>query len=112
MKTRAFGPLGTVSALTLGGGGLGRVWGPTNRAEAVATVAEAVAQGITLIDVAPGYETIDAPREAERVVGEAFGGTLPIGVRILTKIAVEDSPAEQIHRTIRESVETSLDVMQ
>ena len=38
METRKFGNLGEISALTLGGGGIGQVWGPTSREEAVATV--------------------------------------------------------------------------
>ena len=35
MDTRPFGTLGKVSCLTLGGGGIGQVWGPTSRGEAV-----------------------------------------------------------------------------
>ena len=42
MRKRDFGSLGPVSALTLGGGGIGQVWGPTTREESVATVVEAV----------------------------------------------------------------------
>ncbi|HEY6692950.1 MAG TPA: aldo/keto reductase [Solirubrobacteraceae bacterium] len=42
-----------MSALTLGGGGVGNVWGPVDRAEAVATVRAAVDAGSTMIDVAP-----------------------------------------------------------
>ena len=38
MEQRPFGPLGEISALTLGGGGIGQVWGPTTREEATATV--------------------------------------------------------------------------
>ena len=38
MKKRSFKPFGIISALTLGGGGLGQVWGETSREEAVATV--------------------------------------------------------------------------
>ena len=37
MEMRPFKPFGSVSALTLGGGGLGQVWGATTRDEAVAT---------------------------------------------------------------------------
>ena len=81
MEQRTFGTLGEVSALSLGGGGTGGVWGPTSRKESVATVREAVATGITLLDVAPGY----GYGEAERVIGEAFSGLLPDGVRVSTK---------------------------
>ena len=55
MQNRSFGSLGEVSCLTLGGGGIGQVWGPTSRAEAVATVREAVDSGITFLDLAPSY---------------------------------------------------------
>ena len=42
METRTFGSLWPVSALTLGGGGIGQVWGATTRDEAIATTREAV----------------------------------------------------------------------
>ncbi|MGZ6953229.1 MAG: aldo/keto reductase [Acidimicrobiia bacterium] len=94
MEQRAFGRLGTVSVLTLGGGGLGQVWGETSRAEAVATVRAAVDAGIDLLDVAPGY----GRGEAEHVVGEAFGGRLPDGVRIGTKVMLGDPPGPVFDR--------------
>ena len=65
METRTFGPLGPVSVLTLGGGGLGQVWGETTRDEAVATVRAAVDAGITLLDVAPGFAA-NVPGKQER----------------------------------------------
>ncbi len=46
------GPLGSVSCLTLGGGGLGQLWGRTDRDECVATLRAAVDGGIDLIDLA------------------------------------------------------------
>jgi len=49
MQTRQLGSLWPVSALTLGGGGIGQVWGETSRAEAVETVRHAVESGITLL---------------------------------------------------------------
>ena len=55
MQTRQLGSLWPVSALTLGGGGLGQLWGETSREEAVATARAAVEGGITLLDMAPGY---------------------------------------------------------
>ena len=70
MQQRQFKPFDSVSALTLGGGGLGQVWGETSREEAVATVNLAIEKGITHLDVAPMY----GKGEAERVVGEAFKG--------------------------------------
>ena len=70
MQQRQFKPFESVSALTLGGGGLGQVWGETTREEAVATVNLAIEKGITHLDVAPMY----GKGEAERVVGEVFKG--------------------------------------
>jgi len=61
-----------VISLTIGGGGIGQVWGATDRDESVATVREAVESGITLIDVAPSYGS----GEAELVVGQAFAAEL------------------------------------
>jgi hypothetical protein len=78
MQMRMLGRLWPVSALTLGGGGLGQLWGATTREEAVVTVREAVDSGVTLLDLAPRY----GDGEAERVIGEAFGGRLPAGVRV------------------------------
>ena len=43
MKPHAFGKLFPVSTLTLGGGGLGMLWGQTTLDECVATVHAAVA---------------------------------------------------------------------
>jgi aryl-alcohol dehydrogenase-like predicted oxidoreductase len=106
MKIRRFGALGNVSAITLGGGGIGGYWGPTERAEAAATVSDAVAAGVTLLDVAPSYGTSTEPRRAERVIGEVFGGDLPPGVRVLTKVEVDDE--SDIRGRIRESLEESL----
>jgi aryl-alcohol dehydrogenase-like predicted oxidoreductase len=106
METRTLGPLGPVSVLTLGGGGLGQVWGETTREEAVATTRAAVDAGITLLDVAPGY----GRGEAEHVVGEAFGGRLPDGVRVGTKVMVGDPDGPAIDR-IRASLDRSLATM-
>jgi aryl-alcohol dehydrogenase-like predicted oxidoreductase len=75
MEKRTFGKLGQISCLTLGGGGIGQVWGPTSRDEAVATVQQAVEAGITLLDLAPAY----GKGEAELVVGAAFDCASPRG---------------------------------
>ena len=64
MKKRSFKPFGNISALTLGGGGLGQVWGETSREEAVATVILALENGINHFDVAPMYGN----GEAESVI--------------------------------------------
>src|SRR3989475_7435251 len=104
MQKRAFGRLGEISALTLGGGGIGRVWGPTTRQEAVATVREAAAGGMTFFDVAPSYGN----GEAELVVGEAFGGRLPEGVRVWTKCAVGNRAASEVLPLLERSLDESL----
>jgi aryl-alcohol dehydrogenase-like predicted oxidoreductase len=104
MKTRAFGRLSPVSSLTLGGGGLGMLWGPTTFDECVATVHDAVAAGVNLLDLAPRY----GDGKAEEVVGEAFGGRLPEGVRITSKCNLGEPPAPQIEGILRRSIEDSL----
>ena len=104
MRMNTLGRLWPVSALTLGGGGIGNVWGPTSRDEAVVTVREAVDAGITLLDVAPIY----GDGEAERVVGEAFGGRLPEGVRVVTKHLLGAPPPDEVMTRLERSLDESL----
>jgi len=104
MHQRIFGQLGDISALTLGGGGIGQVWGPTTRAEAMATVRAAWEAGITWFDVAPSY----GPGEAEVVLGEAFGSRLPPGVRVSTKCAVGNRAAREVLPLLERSLDESL----
>ena len=104
MQNRSFGTLGEVSCLTLGGGGIGQVWGPTSRAEAVATVREAVESGITFLDVAPSYGN----GEAESVIGEAFGGRLPDGVRLSTKCRLGNPAPRDVLSILEASLDQSL----
>src|SRR6059058_6277515 len=99
MKTHAFGRLWPVSSLTLGGGGLGMLWGQTTFEECVATVHAAVAAGINLLDLAPRY----GDGKAEQVVGAAFGGALPAGVRITSKCNLGNAPPAEIERLLRQS---------
>ncbi|MEO8538422.1 MAG: aldo/keto reductase [bacterium] len=106
MNTRQFGPLGPVSSLTLGGGGLGQVWGATSRDEAIATVREAVDGGITLLDLAPSY---GRDREAERVIGEAFSGRLPDSVRVTTKCMLGNPPNAEVFDRLSASLDLSLE---
>lgn len=108
MNTHAFGQLAPVSVLTLGGGGLGQLWGPTTREECVATVRAATAAGITLLDLAPRY----GDGKAEQVVGEAFGGRLPAGVRVTSKCNLGNPPLDRIERILRQSIEGSLRLLQ
>jgi Predicted oxidoreductases (related to aryl-alcohol dehydrogenases) len=107
METRTLGPLGAVSVLTLGGGGLGQGWGSTSRDETVRTARAAVDAGITLLDVAPMY----GRGEAEAVVGEAFGGRLPDGVRLGTKVMLGDPGPGLIRARIEKSVNRSLEAL-
>ncbi|HEV2097905.1 MAG TPA: aldo/keto reductase [Stellaceae bacterium] len=104
MQQHPFGPLAPVSRLTLGGGGLGMLWGKTSFEECVATVQEAVASGITLFDLAPRY----GDGKAEEVVGAAFGGRLPAGVRVTSKCNLGEPPAGEIEGILRRSIEESL----
>jgi aryl-alcohol dehydrogenase-like predicted oxidoreductase len=107
MRMTTLGKLWPISALTLGGGGIGQVLGSTTREEAVATVREAVDAGITLLDVAPTY----GDGEAERVVGEAFGGRLPDGVRIVTKHLLGNPHPSEVPTRLERSLEASLERM-
>jgi aryl-alcohol dehydrogenase-like predicted oxidoreductase len=104
MKQHSFGRLWPVSTLTLGGGGLGMLWGATTVEECVATVHDAVTAGINLLDLAPRY----GDGKAELVVGEAFAGKLPPGVRVTSKCNLGNAPADQIEGMLRQSIDASL----
>lgn len=104
MQTRMLGQLWPVSALTLGGGGVGQLWGPTTRDECIATVRTAIDSGITLLDMAPAYGN----GEAESVVGAAFDGRLPAGIRVTTKHRLGTPPAAEVEGNILRSLDDSL----
>jgi aryl-alcohol dehydrogenase-like predicted oxidoreductase len=104
MPNRMLGRLWPVGALTLGGGGVGQLWGATTREECIATVRTAVEHGITLLDMAPAYGN----GEAESVVGTAFEGRLPAGVRVTTKHRLGTPPATEVEPNIMRSLEESL----
>jgi len=104
MQQHSFGRLPPVSRLTLGGGGLGMLWGETSFEECVATVHAAGAAGITLFDLAPRY----GDGEAEEVVGAAFAGQLPPGVRVTSKCNLGNAPPGEIETLLRQSIEGSL----
>ncbi|HEY5070438.1 MAG TPA: aldo/keto reductase [Caulobacteraceae bacterium] len=99
------GPLRNVSRISLGGGGLGAVWGPTTAEEAVATVHAAIEAGVTLIDTAPMY------RDCEAVIASAFEGRLPPGVRITTKCFLGAAPPEEVAPRLTASLTASLAAM-
>jgi aryl-alcohol dehydrogenase-like predicted oxidoreductase len=104
MQQHTFGKLPPISTLTLGGGGLGMLWGQTTFEECVATVHAAVAAGINLLDLAPRY----GDGKAEEVVGEAFDGRLPAGVRVTSKCNLGNPPTEEVEAILRGSIEASL----
>ncbi len=104
MQQHGFGRLAPVSVLTLGGGGLGMLWGETTFAECVATVHAAVEAGITLFDLAPRY----GDGKAEEVVGAAFDGRLPDGVRVTSKCNLGEAAPGEIEAILRRSIEGSL----
>jgi len=107
MEHHSFGRLSPVSVLTLGGGGIGMLWGETSHEECVATVRAAVDAGIDLLDLAPRY----GDGKAELVVGEAFGGKLPAGVRVTSKCLLGDTRAAEVEKRLRRSIAESLERM-
>ncbi len=105
MQSNTLGAFGPVSRLTLGGGGIGQVWGPTSEGDAVATLRHAVDNGIDLIDAAPGYKICEA------MIGRAFEGKLPRGVRVTTKYSLGTVPEDEVYPRLRRSLESSLNDM-
>jgi aryl-alcohol dehydrogenase-like predicted oxidoreductase len=105
MQTRNFGRLGTISALTLGGGGIAGIWGDTARAEAIATVHAAIDAGITMLDVAPSY---GPGHEAEQVVGAALRERPAPGVLVTSKVQLPDGEGDitaRIDRSLHASLQ-------
>jgi len=105
MMRRPFGALGEVSVLTLGGGGIGQGWGETAREECIATIRAAVDAGIDLLDTAPMY------RNCEAIVGEAFAGRLPQGLRVTSKCSLGTPPAREVAARLTKSLDDSLRMM-
>ena len=105
MRKARLGPLGEVSRLTLGGGGIGIGWGATTRDEAKATIVAALDAGIDLLDTAPLYN------QCESIIGETFGGRLPAGVRITTKCGLGTPPKGEAGARLAASLENSLKAM-
>ncbi len=105
MRTARLGPFADVSRLTLGGGGLGQIWGASSEAEAVATVHAALAAGINMIDTAPSYGGCEA------VIASALRGAVPPGVRITTKCQLGTPSAGSVATKLEESLDASLEAM-
>jgi aryl-alcohol dehydrogenase-like predicted oxidoreductase len=106
MRSTRLGPFDGVSRLTLGGGGLGQIWGRSSDEEAVATVRAALDAGITVIDTAPMYGSCEA------VVAAAFHGTVPAEVRITTKCQLGTVPSGGAAAALESSLDASLEAMQ
>ena len=105
MRYSRLGPFADVSRLTLGGGGLGQVWGASSDAEAVATVEAALAAGVNMIDTAPMYGACEA------VIASAFHGVVPAGVRVTTKCQLGEPRVGSVAAKLEESLDTSLEAM-
>lgn len=106
MRYTTLGPFDQISRLTLGGGGLGQIWGATSSEEAQATIHRALDAGITLIDTAPSY------LHCERELSAAFSGRLPAGVRITTKCLLGTVPIGSAGAMLEASLNASLKSMQ
>ena len=107
MEQKEFRPFGTVSVLTLGGGGIGNVWGETTREESVLSVNLAIESGINHLDVAPMY----GKGEAERVVGEALKGKDPTAINLTTKCRLGTVPDAEVYTRLNDSLCRSLETM-
>lgn len=105
MHYTTLGPFAQISRLTLGGGGLGQIWGQTSPEEVQAAIRSAIDAGINLIDTAPSY------LNCEREISTAFAGKLPDGVRITTKCLLGSVPAGSAATMLEASIDASLSAM-
>lgn len=105
MRSSTLGSLGKVSRLTLGGGGIGQIWGETDKDEAIATLRAALDAGIDVLDTAPMYGNCEA------FVGEAFAGRPPEGLRITSKCYLGTAPAGQSYHRLSASLDATLAAM-
>ncbi|TDB98406.1 aldo/keto reductase [Actinomadura sp. 7K534] len=89
MKTRTLGKSGpVVSALGLGAMGMSDAYGPTDRAESIATVHAALDAGVTLIDTGDFY----AMGHNELLLAEALRGRDRDGYRLSVKFGMLRGP--------------------
>ena len=107
MEQRIFKPFGTVSSLTLGGGGIGNVWGETSREEAIETVNLAYISGINHFDVAPMY----GKGEAERVLGLALKDKNLENIKVTTKCRLGNPKDSEVYEILNNSLCRSLETM-
>ena len=104
MKQRKFKPFGNISSLSLGGGGIGNVWGQTTRSERVSTMSLAIESGINHLDMAPMY----GKGEAERVVREAFKEIDHSAINLTTKCRLGTVTDSEVYNRINNSLCRSL----
>ena len=107
MEQRQFKPFENISALSLGGGGIGNVWGETSRSERVSTVSLAIESGINHFDMAPMY----GKGEAERVIGEAFKGRDHSAINLTTKCRLGTVTDSEVYTRLNNSLCRSLETM-
>ena len=98
IATRQLGKLFAVGCLSLGGGGIGQVWGETTPDEAERTLNAAIDAGINLLDLAPLY------KDAEAFVGRVLAGRYPDNLRISTKHMLGDVPIDRVQQRFEASL--------
>ena len=104
MEYNSLGRTGlNVSRVGFGGGGIGQVWGPTTRDEAVRAVHRALDLGINYFDVAPAY----GGGKAEEALGIALEGRTE-EVIIGTKVRIYAEDMSDVTGAVRRSMENSL----
>lgn len=92
MKHSALGDGLTVSSIGLGAMGMSAYYGPTDEAEAIATLQHAVDIRVTFIDTAEAY----GPFENEKLIGRALGSRRD-EITIATKASAETDDDGTIH---------------
>jgi D-threo-aldose 1-dehydrogenase len=99
------------SRLALGLAGLGGAWGPVDEGESIDTILRALAEGITVFDVAPAY------RAAERLLGRALAqwrGPQPVVSTKIGRLSGRDALDEVFDFSpvsMRDSLRASLEVL-
>src|SRR5215471_16852536 len=94
MQTRRLGTL-EVSAIGLGCMGMSEFYGPSDEAEAIATIHRALDRGVTLLDTADMY----GPYTNEELVGRAIRGRRQ-QVVLATKCGIVRDPKNAMVRGI------------
>ncbi|WP_431856281.1 aldo/keto reductase [Azospirillum sp.] len=90
IPTRTLGSTGpTVSALGLGCMGMSDLYGPSDRAESIATIHAALDAGVTLLDTGDFY----GMGHNEMLIGEALKGRRREDVQISVKFGAQRDPA-------------------